>query len=63
VEAWERVSPHEFVHISGARIERRGFSSRQGWYLVPAAPEGRARRYEPTVDGCDRAFYSFMGGA
>lgn len=60
VEGWTKVSEHLHVHSSGARIERRGYPARHGWYLLPTA-KSEARRFEPTAAGCDEAFVAFAG--
>lgn len=61
VGSWAKVSEHLYVHVSGARIERRGYPDAQGWYLVPASPADPTRRFDPTPQGCDDAFVAFAG--
>jgi hypothetical protein len=61
VGAWAKVSEYLYVHVSGARIERRGLPEPQGWYLIPANPIDPSRRFEPTPQGCDSAFVAFAG--
>lgn len=62
IQSWEKVSDHLFVHVSGAKIERRGYPNRYGWYLVPAEPGIEPLFFEPTPAGCDQAFVAFAGG-
>ena len=62
IESWEKVSDHLFHHVSGARIERKGYPHRYGWYLVPAEPGVPPLFFEPTPDGCDQAFIAFAAG-
>lgn len=61
ITAWKKVSEHRHVHVSGARIERRGYPDTAGWYLVPADPSQPASRFKPTPEGCDQAFIAFNG--
>jgi len=62
IESWERVSEHLFVHVTGARIERRGYPERYGWYLMPAESDVPPLYFEPTPGGCDQAFVAFAAG-
>ena len=59
ISSWVRESEYLFVHRSGARIERRGYPSTPGWYLVPQAGQEHHHRFEPTPQGCDDAFIAF----
>ena len=61
-ESWEKISEHLFVHVTGARIERRGYPQRYGWYLVPAEPSAPPLWFEGTPGGCDQAFVAFAAG-
>ena len=56
---WVRVSEHRYVHRSGACIERRGFPTVPGWYLVPDPRGETVHRFAPTPQGCDEAFIAF----
>lgn len=62
LQSWEKISDHLFVHSSGARIERRGYPHRYGWYLVPADPRAETLYFESTPTGCDQAFIAFAAG-
>ena len=62
IQCWEKVSDHLFVHSSAARIERRGYPNRYGWYLVSADPAVAALCFEGTPAGCDQAFIAFAAG-
>lgn len=62
LQCWDKVSDHLFVHVSGARIERRGYPCRYGWYLVPAEPGVEPLCFESTPAGCDQAFIAFAAG-
>lgn len=57
--AWQRLSQDVHVHATGARIERRGYPIQHGWYLVDAAGGRPTQYFEPTPQGCDRAFLTF----
>jgi hypothetical protein len=61
VGAWAKASEDIYVHVSGARIERRGFPGPYGWYLVPADPRKKPRRFDGSPQGCDDAFVAFAG--
>jgi hypothetical protein len=61
VEGWSKDSDYLYLHTSGARIERRGYPSRPGWYLKLPRERGTGRRFEPTTYGCDQAFIAFAG--
>jgi len=62
IESWERRSDHLYVHVTGARIERKGYPERYGWYLTPAEPGQAALFFEATTGGCDQAFVAFAAG-
>ena len=62
IESWEKRSDHLFVHVSGARIERRGYPHRYGWYLIPAEPGVPVLFFAGSPDGCDQAFVAFAAG-
>jgi hypothetical protein len=62
IESWEKVSEHLFLHVSGARIERKGYPQRYGWYLVPADAAVPPLFFDPTPGGCDQAFIAFAAG-
>jgi len=62
IQCWEKVSDHLFVHSSGARIERRGYPARYGWYLLPADPGAPPIWFDGTPAGCDQAFIAFAAG-
>ena len=62
LQSWEKLSEHLFVHLSGARIERKGYPQRYGWYLIPADPTAEPLYFEPTPGGCDQAFIAFAAG-
>lgn len=61
VEGWAKKSEHLYVHSSGAKIERRGYPGRPGWYLMFPKDGETIRRFEPTAAGCDEAFIAFAG--
>ena len=61
VEGWSKESDYLYIHASGARIERRGYPGRPGWYLMFPGERGTSRRFEPTTYGCDQAFIAFAG--
>ena len=58
---WRKVSPHAFVHRTGARIEKRGFPEKLGWYLVDPTASPARQCFSPTPDGCDEALVVFSG--
>jgi hypothetical protein len=62
IQSWEKASEHLFVHVTGARIERKGSSQSYGWYLTPSQPGVDALVFEPTPEGCDQAFIAFAAG-
>lgn len=62
VTSWEKVSEYVYAHVSGARIERRGYPDKPGWYLIGATGDIE-QRFEPTPAGCDDAFVAFSGRA
>ena len=61
VSSWRKQSEYQFVHRTGARIERRGYPEAPGWFLVSADPSQPAERFDPTPEGCDEAFIAFAG--
>jgi hypothetical protein len=61
IEGWTKVSDYLYTHSSGARIERKGFPARPGWYLSFAGERTTVRRFEPSPRGCDQAFVAFAG--
>ena len=61
VEGWSKVSDYLYVHSSGAKIERRGYPVKPGWYLMFPRDRASLRRFEPTTAGCDQAFIAFAG--
>jgi hypothetical protein len=61
VEGWSKDAEYLYVHASGARIERRGYPGRPGWYLSFPGERGTSRWFEPTTYGCDQAFIAFAG--
>jgi hypothetical protein len=60
--AWEKASEHLFVHVTGARIERKGYPLCHGWYLTPSQSGVDPLVFEPTPEGCDQAFIAFAAG-
>ena len=62
IESWEKVSEHLFLHVSGARIERRGYPERYGWYLISVDPLQAPLWFDPSPGGCDQAFVAFAAG-
>ena len=62
MQCWEKVSDRLFVHVTGAKIERKGYPSRYGWYLIPADPGAEALAFEASPAGCDQAFIAFAAG-
>ena len=62
LQCWEKLSEHLFIHSSGARIERRGYPHRYGWYLTPADPGAESLCFDGSPAGCDQAFIAFAAG-
>jgi len=62
IESWEKISEHLFLHVTGARIERKGYPQRYGWYLTPADASVPPLFFDPTPGGCDQAFIAFAAG-
>jgi len=62
LQSWEKVSDRLFVHVTGAKIERRGYPHRYGWYLIPADPLVEPLYFDASPSGCDQAFIAFAAG-
>jgi len=59
VGSWAKVSEYLYVHVSGTRIERRGYPEPHGWYLVLDDSVQEPQWFAPTPQGCDDAFLAF----
>lgn len=59
VSGWTKVSEHLYEHVSGTRIERRGYPEQHGWYLISPVPQEPIQRFKPNPEGCDAAFVAF----
>lgn len=62
LQSWEKLSDRLFVHVTGAKIERRGYPLRYGWYLLPADPLSEPIYFDASPAGCDQAFIAFAAG-
>jgi hypothetical protein len=61
-KGWDKESETLFIHSSGARIERRTYREKDGWFIIPADLDQEVVGYDPTPEGRDKAFTDFVEG-
>ena len=61
-KGWDKESETLFIHTSGARIERRTYREKEGWFIIPADLDAEVIGYDPTPEGRDKAFADFVEG-
>jgi len=59
---WDRETDTLFIHDTGARIERRTYRQKEGWFLIPADLDQEVLGFDPTPEGRDQAFAAFAQG-
>ena len=62
-KGWEKDSDKLFIHETGIRIARMTYKGKDGWFLVPVDLDAAVIEFEPTKEGCDKAFEAFAKGA
>jgi hypothetical protein len=61
-DGWDRETDTLYIHDSGARIERRLYRQKEGWFLIPADLDQEVLGFDPTPEGRDQAFAAFAQG-
>jgi len=61
-KGWEKDSDKLFIHETGIRIQRMTYKGKDGWFLVPVDLDAAVIEFEPTKEGCDKAFEAFAKG-
>lgn len=61
-KGWDKESETLFIHDSGARIEKRTYREKEGWFIIPADLDAEVVGYDPTPEGRDKAFADFAEG-
>lgn len=61
-KGWLQDSDTCYLHDSGARIERRIYREREGWFLIPADLDRVVQRFASDSDGLEQALAAFDKG-